>query len=304
MSSVNSHPAVQAWLALDPENPLPSSIERVRSKNRGSAVYRLSGVAFDNASIIAKRAPIDGHATEETVYRHVLAHLPVPAPRFYGTVQTAGADHAWLFVEDVGGQDCDPRDPRHRVAAAEWLACFHTGASHLDVAHRLQRRDPGYYLDHLRSACAAISPSLGHRPLTAQDDDILASLLHRCESFEAHWHEIEDFFAGIPRTVVHGDFCQTNVCMRACGADVRLCPFDWEDSGWGVPAADLADLPADVLAYGTMFRAVSELAWESWRIRFPYRTDRERVWLTEFVDCASLYGTQLDQVAATGGWMP
>jgi Ser/Thr protein kinase RdoA (MazF antagonist) len=158
-------------------------------------------------------------------------------------------------------------------------------------------------------------------------------VLDRCDRFEARWHEIETFFEGIPRTVVHGDFHLYNVCVQRRSHDVGLVPFDYADAGWGVPAADLAHFPGDGFAYsvqpdlptyqamvagvwprldahdihllaefGTAFRAFSELWWESWRISYPYESDRERVWLTEFIDSARVYLARMDEVAAAAGW--
>ena len=87
----------------------------------------------------------------------------------------------------------------------------------------------------------------------------------------------------MPRTLVHGDFKPRNVVIGPARGGPALFPFDWEVSGWGVPAEDLAyiDLPSYhnairshwpsvcmqelqcMKALGRIFRGLSEFSWES-----------------------------------------
>ncbi len=87
----------------------------------------------------------------------------------------------------------------------------------------------------------------------------------------------------MPRTLLHGDFKPKNIIVRASCEGPVLVPFDWEASGWGVPAEDIAyvnlaayhavvkghwpDLSMQDLEYmktvGTILRGLSEIFWES-----------------------------------------
>ena len=111
---------------------------------------------------------------------------------------------------------------------------------------------------------------------------------------ETHWGDIEDLCAGVPATLVHGDFNGKNIRLGAGGNGAALLVFDWEDAGWGAPAVDLAQqaVPAsglsaspDIATYhatvrerwpnldrerllrlaycGSIFRALAALYWES-----------------------------------------
>jgi thiamine kinase-like enzyme len=330
--TLQKHPAVRAWHTLDPRAASPTSIALLRSKNSDTAVYRLAwGHAADRA-VIAKRGPAESIAVERVVYEEVLSRTALPTPRFYGTTP-ADEQEAWLFAGEAVGDEYNSADHRHRAAAAKWLALFHTSTSQLNLHDRLPGREPGYYLQHLRAARAEIVPRLGTGRWTHQVDATFRALVEQCDLFESRWHEVEKFFARVPRTVLHGDLCLANVRVQRLPNDVGLVPFDWEDAGWGVPAVDLAQFHGEPISYsarpdlptyrsivadawpsldaqdlcllaefGTVFQAVSELWWESWRLSYAYQSDRERAWFTEFVDCARFYGASLEQAAAAAGW--
>jgi Ser/Thr protein kinase RdoA (MazF antagonist) len=66
---------------------------------------------------------------------------------------------------------------------------------------------------------------------------------------------------------VHGDLSPKNVQVRSEGADSTLLPFDWENAGWGVPAADMAQLlipPRDHLSLRPDLEAYWVVAKEAW----------------------------------------
>jgi len=52
------------------------------------------------------------------------------------------------------------------------------------------------------------------------------------------WAQLE----ALPRTLVHNDFNPRNLTLRRAATGLRLCAFDWELAGIGVPQHDFAEL--------------------------------------------------------------
>jgi hypothetical protein len=229
------HPAVKAWAKLLPGRIEPESIEIIREHQK-SAVYRLAGVGPRCSTVIAKRCQTA--LIERTIYEEVLPHLSIPALHYYGFT---GEDDKfdWLFLEDAGREEFSPLIEEHRALAARWLGLMHTAAACVATADHLPDRGPGHYLEHLRSGCDKILRSLANPTLKADDLVVLENIVSQCEVLESCWRQVEGFCAGLPRTLVHGDFKGKNLRLRAGRAGIALLPFDWEMAGWGVPAADL-----------------------------------------------------------------
>jgi aminoglycoside phosphotransferase (APT) family kinase protein len=276
------HPAVKAWQKLEPPRVEPESIHSLRRK---PPVYRLTGVGPGGSAVIAKRGRGAEGRVERTVYEEVLPHLPVTAPRYYGSTEDEGG--AWFFLEDVGEERYSELDAEHRALAARWLGLMHTSSTRLagttDVAARLPDGGPGRYLHHLRSARAAILRNLSNPALTTEDVAGLEAIVSLHDLLEARWARLEEACDGVPSTLVHGDFRPKNAYLRRRPAAIDLFPIDWETAGWGVPAADLTRV--DVTAYwevvreswaglglqaiqrlatvGQVFRALAAIGWDS-----------------------------------------
>ena len=54
--------------------------------------------------MIAKRADLATVRHERIVYDKILPAIQVPRLRFYGTAVESDGKHAWLFIEDAGGE--------------------------------------------------------------------------------------------------------------------------------------------------------------------------------------------------------
>jgi hypothetical protein len=226
-----------AWRRLWPEL-VPESVEALRERPT-SAIYALTGLGPHGSAVIAKRSRAPKAMIEQTIYEEVLPEMPVASPRFYGMAADA-AGFGWLFTEDVGEEQFSPASPTQRTLAARWLGRLHSAAGHLDAAARLPDRGPAHYLDHLRHGRERIGRNLDNPALSVEDRLLLKAVSSQCDALERAWGGIERFCAGVPRTLVHGDFRAKNVRLRVVGADTTLVAFDWEMAGWGVPAADLA----------------------------------------------------------------
>jgi aminoglycoside phosphotransferase (APT) family kinase protein len=79
---------------------------------------------------------------------------------------------------------------------------------------------------------------------TAWADRRLRQTHERLVEQVAAWSSALD--AG-PSTLIHNDFNPRNIALRANGAGLALCAFDWELATMGLPQRDLAELLAFVL---------------------------------------------------------
>ena len=231
--------ALKAWKSLWPRRGDPGRIEILKSGSK-RAVCRLGGVGLRGAAVIAKRSRKATGFIERTIYEQVLPHLPVTAPHYYGFVEEDDT-FCWLFIEDVGRQRFSPVLEEHRVLAARWLGLTHTAAARLATTARLPDRGPDHYLEHLRSARRTILRSLTNPAPNTDDKAVLKAVVAQCDTLESGWKQLEKCCAGLPTTLVHGDFRRKNIFVQSTDqAGPGLFPIDWETAGCGVPAADLA----------------------------------------------------------------
>ena len=260
-SELFANPAVVAWMRLWPEL-VPEGVEELRERPT-SAIYALIGLGPRGSAIIAKRSRTARAMVERTIYEEVVPDLPVSVPRFYGMTES-GDGFWWLFTEDVGKEPFSPASATQRTLAAQWLGRLHSAAARLDTAARLPDRGPAHYLDHLRHGRETVCRSLDNPAMSAEDRLILKAVLAQCDAVERAWGSIERFCAGVPHTLVHGDFRSKNVRLRVIGADTTLCAFDWEMAGWGVPAPDLALSPGEGVVEQVDLATYASIADDYW----------------------------------------
>jgi ATP-binding cassette subfamily B protein len=229
------HPAVGAWQTIAPTRTRIDRVELLRVHKR-SAVYRLD-VGNGATSVIAKRARSEQLLVERTIYRDVLPRVALPALRYYGLVREEDEEFAWLFIEDAGDAPCSLAE--HGTLAARWLGVLHGGAAALDLASSLPERGPGHYLERLRAARTTILDNFDNPALRADDRGTLRALVSSCDLIESRWSGVESMCDGLPQTLVHGDLVERNLRLRRHDDSPAIVAFDWEWSGWGVPAADV-----------------------------------------------------------------
>ncbi|PYN72968.1 MAG: hypothetical protein DMD96_33755 [Candidatus Rokuibacteriota bacterium] len=324
-----AHPAVQAWHRLGYDRPVPDGVARLTGKARRREVYRLEGAGTDGSTVIAKRCTRADGLIERAVYEQILPHVPLAGPRYYGAVADPNDDSQkgfyWLFIGEIQGETYDAFLPAHRGAAGRWLGTLHTEARHAADKAELPDAGPARYRKQMHGARDRIRDHLDSPALSADDLTFLDGLLARFDQLDEHWDRLERAATGLPRTLVHGDLNGKNLRVQATPAGPRIAAFDWADSGFGVPTADLAQVVAtqrrisaspDLTTYfsvirerwpdcdrenvarlatlGAVFRALAAIEWES-HIYFPD-------WANLFVPTLRLYEAELAHALGLLGW--
>jgi hypothetical protein len=237
---VRAHDAVRAWLALHPRQTPPDRITILKPEHQKSAVYRLEGGGLAADAVVAKRCRRATALVERTVYEEILPYVPHPTLRYYGTWDDPQSNLSWLFVEDAGETRYSPADPRHRILAARWLALLHTSAERLVTSVALPDRGLEHYSGLVRAASSVLADSLANPAFDSGHLRALERMLLCCDLLLARWSELQRLWSEMPVTFVHGGFYGKNVRVRNRDGQPVLFAFDWESSGWGVPAIDLA----------------------------------------------------------------
>ena len=239
--SVREHPAVQAWLQVQSDSVEPDSLELVQ-RRRHSTVYRLNQGKEDRARVIAKRCRTATARIERTIYEDLLPLTGMPALRCYGLLEEPEGEYGWLFLEDAAGARYSPQLHHNRALAGCWLAKTQLTALAHDLKSCLPGRELDHYLRLVRGCRSILLHHLGRSALSTEDAAVFRNVSAHLDVVESLWGELEEICDVMPRTLVHGDFVNKNLRIRDAVTGPALLVFDWEFAGWGVPAADLAQL--------------------------------------------------------------
>jgi len=323
-ASLMRHPAVVAWCRLHP-NAEPLRITPLKVRRKKNQVYRLDGIGWAGAPVIAKRCPKAVALVERTVYEEILPRTAVPSLHHYGFIEEPDGEYSWLFMEEATGADYSNLLADHRALAARWLGLLHSAAADAAAAARLPDASPGRYLDLLQATRELIHQHLDNPVLSADDVVRIEEIRARLDDLAAHWSRVEAVCGPMPQTLVHGDFTGKNIRLRPADGDTAVVVFDWEHAGWGTPAVDLAQLTVpshrlsanpdistywstvrerwpDVsleawrqLAYcGTVCRTLSALYWDAHNLTND--------WAQSFVRSMQTYVIELDGALEQLGW--
>lgn len=241
-SDVADHPAVEAWIRTGTDRLVPERILVLKEARRRS-VYRLPGVGPGGGTVIAKRSRIPVARLEAFVYENVLPHLPVPAPRYYGS--WFDGPRGWILLEDVGGEPFAHGNAEHRRLASRWVGTLHVSAVGLEAGGALPDAGPTQYLEHLVQGREKIRDALERWQLRRGEAEVLEALVAQCEAIETDWQVIETSCHGAPDTLVHGDVQPKNIFLKEEREGRILRIIDWEMVGFGCPAADLNRIDLD-----------------------------------------------------------
>ncbi len=322
---LGAHPAARAWARLD-IGPPPQEIRILKERSKGirkSAVYWLAGAGPDGAPVVAKLGKRRIAAIESAAYRNALTRLPIDSLHLHG-LSELDERFTWLFLSDAGRDRYSPAVGEHRRAAGRWLAGLHAASSRLRQKVVLPDRGLDHVLGTLRSGHRAIAPLLGHPDLDHEQALILERLVGALERLDSSWGDVVAACELWPRVLVHGDFVRKNLRVRPRSDGLGLLAFDWERTGWGTPATDLAQLheserfsanvcldtyhaglrthgyevdreSVEVQArLGTVFRCLTAIAWTGLSLSPD--------WLQNPLADLRVYGRWLEQAMRDGGF--
>jgi hypothetical protein len=249
-------------------------------------VCRLAGIGPGASGVVAKRCRRADGELQSFVHREILAKLPVESIRFYGFHEEDDGKNGWIFFEDGGMAHVATYGESFPTAFGRWLGVLHASASTLATRGPLPDRGPGCYLEFVRSSRLVIRENLLKTRLGDEDRSALEGLLVCFEVLEDNWSLIEERCGAIPWTLVHCDLQPKNILVRRTSGRVAFLPLDWEEAGWGPPAADLAGIDAasywsavrgmwrgvkfcgveDQVLCGTLFKKLIAVHWETLRL--------------------------------------
>ncbi len=325
-----AHPAIQAWRQLNPERVLPDRITPAKFKPNkprpNLTVYRLEGIGADGSAVIAKRCAREAGQIERTVYERILPHVPLAGPHYYGTVEgPEDQDVCWLFIGEIHGEKYDMLRPDHRAAAARWLGTLHTTAQSAADQAGLPNAGPSRYRAEMRATRDLIRAQVDNPAFGAEDVAFLDLLVERFDELDENWDRLARACAGLPPTLIHGDFNAKNLRVQPSPQGVQIGVFDWEDAGLAVPAIDLAQAidPScriaagpDIATYsavvrerwphcdatdierlatcGAVWRALAVIAWDGQHLTRP--------WADAFLPNLRMYEAELTHALDRFGW--
>jgi len=320
-SNVVNHPAARAWRQLYPRAE-PLQITPLRVRKRKNKIYRID--VAGRSAVIAKRCGKEGALVERTVYERVLPLADVPSLGYHGFLEEPDGEHCWIFIDEATGDSYSRLLAGHRAEAGRWLGLLHSSAAGVAINGHLPDGGPRRYLDLLQTTCDFVQLHLDNPVLTSDDVMLLERNQAHLRDIAAHWDRLEAVCDGAPQTLVHGDFNAKNLRLRSENGHTTVVVFDWEDAGWGVPAADLAqavlfsrlsaspDIPTywstvrerwpnasaealQRLAHcGSAFRALAGLSWELPNLASD--------WAHACATDLQVYVTELDDALERLGW--
>jgi Ser/Thr protein kinase RdoA (MazF antagonist) len=253
-----------AWRKFaTPTCDLTARIELIQERPRKPTVYRMVGADPQGGDIIAKRCGTGTARTERIIYEEILPRIPISTIRYYGSAPDDDERFWWLFLEDAAGEPFSSECQEHRELAGRWLGLMHTCAERIPAAAAyLPDRTGAFYSKLLETASETTEDLLTRAALEPGCATLLAAVVSHCQQLAHDWSGVERLCDGIPLTLLHGDLGDQNARVRNGSAGKTLLVMDWEEAGWGIPAADLAQFGGSTLEPDlTSYWSVVRLSW-------------------------------------------
>jgi thiamine kinase-like enzyme len=242
----SEHPLTQAMEAVGLRRDLsfvPQALKHRKQAHLKSAIYLVRVHGFSEKTIVAKRSRTSSADVERTIYESVISCLPLTAPKLFGFVHEPSVDYSWLFLQYIPGVPLLLEQEQHQRAAARWLATLHALTAARETPNTLPHRGTAHYLRSLMEARQVLT-RLPKSWNTGSFAEVPASVAWHLDQILADWSGIVASVAGLPESIVHGDFVSKNVRVIDREGHMEVYPFDWENAGVGLPAVDLSGIGA------------------------------------------------------------
>lgn len=307
------------WNRVKPFNDEIVGME-VLQEEKLSSVYRLKTAEYSKPNIIAKRAVHKHILREKNAYENIFPFISILTPYYFGFIEDKNKDFAWLFIEDVGGENYSPHSKEHRILGGEWLGLMHIYTSEFDQRLKKCDRDLHYWEQFVSKAIEILSTNLSNPSLKKDDVTLIRTIIGYCETIKHYWFQLQYFYYEMPQVFIHGDFKVDNMQVITTPLEKKsLCVFDWGESGWGTPALDVATflnypVNPDISAYcrvtqkywpifnassvqrigyiGEIFRSIRSIRWEAENLQYQWvETSISTLkcykwWLEDIIDAA------------------
>src|SRR5579862_1012926 len=228
LESLSDHPAFRAWNELGLADVGPKSIERLPTLKGKGNVYRLLLLGNLFPPVIAKCGPRESILVERFAYQVALPRIQVTRLECYGSLEKADGN-CWLFLEDAGGEDYSESRLEHVALASGWAARMHATTAVENIGVHLPTHGKDYYLETFVGTARMISEALENRGGNIGTSvPLLESLVDHCAALESRWDEIWNFCNILPKCLLHGDFINKNLRVRAVDGRPSLYVMDWE----------------------------------------------------------------------------
>lgn len=313
-ADIAEHMAVTAWQTLHPESQAILSVSTIQPYYRKSTVVRLDGVTGYEGSIMAKRCLTPQAKIEYLVYTKILSQIPYPTLHSFGLLEGPSSGYSWLFVEEAVGEKYSYKDIGHRPLAAEWLGILHVTAAKITSQYDLPARNLEHYLGLTSLARKTLEESSANPALTGEQLQVINDLRKQSELLQSRISEIQPIFEDMPKTIVHGGFYGKNARVGWRQGRQVILAYDWESTGWGCPAIDLAfvdlelyqthcsayglDLPLsslrEIAVFGKMLWIVKAIPGERKSLTSP--------WLDNVMSKLIYYRDEMDLAMRTAAW--
>ena len=169
---------------------------------------------------------------ELRVYKRILSRVNLGTPQLYSVRWEPARRTYWLFLEDIGGSRLrDSRNYQRWVSASRWAARFHSRTRNLLAS--ITNFLPVYDFKRYQRCAKRVRSIL---------PDLQPSDRRLVEPALSHYVDRMEWFAALPRTVIHGQYFGKNIMLRPRNHEQPLAVIDWETAALGPGTYDLVSV--------------------------------------------------------------
>ena len=221
---------------------------------------------------------------ELRVYQQILSRVNLDTPQLYAVRWEPDSEVYWIFLEDVGNSRLrDSRNYLRWVPAARWAARFHASTRNLPSSQTSFL--PVWDVAHYQRCAERVRGILAE--LNARDRALVNQAVE-------HYVSRINWFAALPKTVIHGQFFGKNIMLRAGRGDRMLAVIDWETAALGPGGFDLVSVSS-----GRWTDTQRQAMWRAYFDEHQTRTGLSQSWESF---CRELRELEVYQALEWLGW--